>query len=64
MEEPNAAIQGSAYPNKNFWITEVANIWDALAHMSQGPAAIVVWDGYDSVYNHAILAGRGTDTAE
>src|SRR5688572_7166568 len=27
--------------------------------MSQGPASILVWDGYDSVYNHAILAGRG-----
>jgi hypothetical protein len=29
--------------------------------MSQGPSAILVWDGYDSVYNHAILAGRGSN---
>ena len=55
------AIRNSAYPSKNFWITEVSNIWDALTHMSQGPSAILVWDGYDSVYNHAILAGRGSN---
>ena len=54
------AIRNSAYPSKNFWISEVSNIWDALTHMSQGPSAILVWDGYDSVYNHAILAGRGS----
>jgi len=57
----DAAIKGSAYPSKNFWISEVANIWDALAHVSQGPAGILVWDGYDSVYNHAIYAGRGSN---
>lgn len=54
------AIRDSAYPEKNFWITEVSNIWDALTHVSQGPSAILVWDGYDSVYNHGILGGRGT----
>jgi hypothetical protein len=54
------AIRNSAYPGRNFWISEVSNVWDALTHMSQGPAAIIVWDGYDSVYNHAILAGRGS----
>ena len=57
----DGAIRNSAYPSRNFWITEVSNIWDALAHMSQGPAAILVWDGYDSVYNHAIFAGRGSN---
>ena len=55
------AIRNSAYPGKNFWISEVSNIWDALSHLSQGPSAILVWDGYDSVYNHAILAGRGSN---
>jgi hypothetical protein len=44
----------------NFWMTEVTNIWDALPEIAQGAAATIVWDGYDSVYNHAILAGRGT----
>ena len=55
-----AAIQSSAYPGKNFWMTEVTNIWDALPEIAQGTTATIVWDGYDSVYNHAILAGRGT----
>ncbi len=55
------AIRNSAYPNKNFWITEVSNFSDALTHMSQGPSAILVWDAYDSVYNHAILGGRGSN---
>ena len=55
-----AAIGNSAYPSKNFWISEVSNIWDAMPQLSQGASAILVWDGYDSVYNHAILAGRGS----
>jgi O-glycosyl hydrolase len=55
----SAAIKSSAYPGKNFWMTEVTNIWDALREISQGATATLVWDGYDSVYNHAILAGRG-----
>jgi hypothetical protein len=54
-----AAIQSSAYPGKNFWMTEVTTIWDTLPEIAQGAAATIVWDGYDSVYNHAILAGRG-----
>jgi O-glycosyl hydrolase len=58
--QAEAALQSSAYPGKNFWMTEVANIWDALPEIAQGAAATLVWDGYDSVYNHAILAGRGT----
>jgi hypothetical protein len=55
----DSAIRNSAYPGKNFWITEVANLSEAFPQMAQGTAAILVWDGYDSVYNHAILAGRG-----
>ena len=54
------AIKNSAYPSRNFWITEVSNIYDALPHVSQGASSVLVWDGYDSVYNHGILAGRGT----
>jgi len=53
-------LESSAYPGKNFWMTEVSNVWDAFPEIAQGATAILVWDGYDSVYNHAILAGRGT----
>jgi hypothetical protein len=41
-------------------MTEVSNIWDVLPEIAHGAAATLAWDGYDSVYNHAILAGRGT----
>jgi len=56
----DSAIKNSAYPNKNFWMTELSLIEHAFASISQGASAVLMWDGYDSVYNHAILAGRGT----
>jgi hypothetical protein len=55
------ALRNSAYPSRNFWMSEVSIIADALANVSQGASAIVVWDAYDSVYNHAILGGRGSN---
>ena len=55
-----SAIRLSSYPEKNFWITEVTTIGDILPVVAQGAAGVLVWDGFDSVYNHAILAGRGT----
>jgi hypothetical protein len=54
------AIASSAYPNRNFWITEVWNPDDIIRHIGQNPAGVLVWDALDSVYNHGILAGRGT----
>lgn len=54
------ALKGYSLPNRNFWITEVTNIGDILSHLVQGPSAVLVWDACDSVYNYAILAGRGT----
>jgi O-glycosyl hydrolase len=58
--DTDRTIKNSAYPGKNFWITEASLFTGAFANIGQGAAAILVWDGYDSVYNHAILAGRGT----
>ncbi len=55
-----AFIKSSAFPDRGFWMTEVSVIGDVLSMVRQGPAAILIWDAYDSVYNHAILAGRGT----
>jgi hypothetical protein len=54
------AIAGSAYPSRNFWMTETAAIPDVLSMIGQNASAVMFWDAYDSVYNHAILAGRGT----
>jgi O-glycosyl hydrolase len=54
------AIAASKYPDKNFWMTEYSETEDLFAMLGQGPSALLMWDGFDSVYNHAILAGRGT----
>jgi hypothetical protein len=53
-------IKSSPYPRESFWITEVSNMWDVRPQVAQGTAATLVWEACDSVYNHAILAGRGT----
>jgi O-glycosyl hydrolase len=56
----SGAIKSSNYASKNFWMTEYANPVDAFAFLDQGASALIVWEGFDSVYNHAILAGRGS----
>ena len=54
----DARIKGSAYPQKNFWMTEVSIPGADLHDDRSGtrPRSLI-WDAYDSVYNHAILAG-------
>ncbi len=54
------AIKNSAYSGSNYYITEVTLPGNVLYELSQGASAIIIWDGYDSVYNHAILSGAGT----
>ena len=53
----DARIKGSAYPTKNFWMTELSIPEQIFTMIGQGAAAAQIWDAYDSVYNHAILAG-------
>jgi hypothetical protein len=57
-DHASAAIKSAAYPGKNFWMTALTNISVALPELTQAAAAMLVWDGYDSLYNHASLAGR------
>jgi O-glycosyl hydrolase len=66
-------LQGSAYPNRDFWMDETGvwcqpcdsgvsgtNSWDysiatiqnLCAHLANGAAAFLVWEGYDSQYNY------------
>ena len=56
----SGAIKSSNYASKNFWMTEYANPVDAFSFLGQGASGLIVWEGFDSVYNHAILAGRGS----
>ncbi|MGZ3801497.1 MAG: glycoside hydrolase family 30 beta sandwich domain-containing protein [Bdellovibrio sp.] len=55
-----SAIKSSSYPNKNFWMTEYANPIDGFSLLTQNSSSLIVWEGFDSVYNHAIIAGRGS----
>jgi hypothetical protein len=53
----NAAIKGSAYPNKNFWMTEYGVPADSFSFLGQNASATLMWEAYDSVYNHALWRG-------
>jgi O-glycosyl hydrolase len=57
----DAALHGSPYPTKDFWITEVTNPWDVMGHIGGNAAAVMVWDGYDSAYIHPTLHGASMD---
>jgi O-glycosyl hydrolase len=56
----SATIQASAYPNKSLWISEFSIYAQAQQFLEQNASALLVWDGYDSVYQHAILNGLGS----
>ncbi|MFL5518762.1 MAG: Ig-like domain-containing protein, partial [Gemmatimonadales bacterium] len=57
----NGAAEAVAGTGKDFWISEYAN-WDqTFTYLDQGAAGLLMWEAYDSVYNHAVLNGRGSD---
>jgi Bacterial Ig domain/Glycosyl hydrolase catalytic core len=56
----DSAIKSSAYSSRNFWMTELSIPEQIFTLVGQGASATQIWEAYDSVYNHAILAGRGS----
>ena len=54
----DAAIKGSAYPNRDYWVTEAGFGNDyygpdhLMTQMKNGAASAGVWDAYTSAYNH------------
>jgi hypothetical protein len=58
-DDAQTKISASAYPSKKFWVTETASFSNVLGHLDENPTGILIWDGLDSVYEHAIRAGRG-----
>lgn len=50
-------IMDSAFPTRNFYMAEITTPADIRSVINQGASGIHIWDGYDSVYNHAILLG-------
>jgi chitodextrinase len=45
---------------KSFWLTEMGAFNQGMSQVGQGASALLPWDGYDSVYQHAILSGLGS----
>jgi hypothetical protein len=56
---PTRTIKSSPYPGRNFWMTEFSLPADVPNLLAGNASALIMWDGYDSVYNHAILGGHG-----
>ena len=57
----NGAAAAVAGTGKGFWISEYAT-WDqTFTYLDQGAAGLLMWEAYDSVYNHAVVNGHGTD---
>jgi len=55
----DAMIRSSSFPGRNFWMTEFSLPADVPNLLAGNTSALIMWDGYDSVYNHAILGGHG-----
>jgi O-glycosyl hydrolase len=55
----DAAIKASPFAGRNFWMTEFSLPADVGSLLAGNASALIMWDGYDSVYNHAILGGHG-----
>lgn len=51
----------SNYPGRKFWMSEFGRFEDFWPQVTRGPSGFMFWEGYDSVYNHAIRNGLGTD---
>jgi O-glycosyl hydrolase len=47
-------ISGSASQNKSFWVTETCGIANMFGQLDDNAGAYIFWDGFDSIYQHAI----------
>ena len=54
----DSVIRASAYPTRTFWMTEYAVPEHAFRFFEQGASGLLVWEGFDSIYNHAIARGE------
>lgn len=50
----NNLISGSGSPNKSYWVTETCGIANMFGQLDDNAGAYIFWDGFDSVYQHAI----------
>jgi hypothetical protein len=54
-EAPSSAPSG-----RPWWVSEATHIEAVVGYVEAGASGVMVWDGFWSVYQHAIDAGRGT----
>jgi hypothetical protein len=59
----NNASSTIAGTGKDFWISEFTDFNQAFGLLNEGPSSLMVWEAFDSVYNHAIVNGRGSAPA-
>jgi O-glycosyl hydrolase len=55
-------IRGSSSQNKSFWVTETCGIANLFGQLDDDPGAFIFWDGFDSVYRHAIRHDSSLNT--
>jgi O-glycosyl hydrolase len=54
------AANAIAGTGKDFWVSEYSNPDQMFTYLDQGASGLLMWEAYDSVYNHAILNGHGS----
>jgi len=55
-------ISDSASQNKSFWVTETCGIANLFGQLDDNSRAFIYWDGFDSVYQHAIRHDSSLNT--
>jgi O-glycosyl hydrolase len=55
-------ILSSESQNKSFWVTETCGIANMFGQLDDNPGAFIFWDGFDSVYQHAIRHDSNLNT--
>jgi O-glycosyl hydrolase len=50
----------AANAGKNFWQSEFTDFSQSFSYLNGGASALMVWEAFDSVYNHGIINGLGS----
>jgi hypothetical protein len=53
----------AASAGKDFWMSEYTDFNQTFSLLDGGASSLMVWEGFDSVYSHAILNGLGSAPA-
>jgi hypothetical protein len=56
----SSAVSSSTSAGKDFWLSEYTDFNQTFSLLDGGSSGLMVWEGFDSIYNHAIVNGKGT----